>query len=213
MNVWNFYATYFGASMDLRLYDLREDDFDGIIKLGNVAHGTNYTTHAALENIYRLSCSNGVCCSKVIYDKPRGKGKLVGFRLTYAPGNWEPDRWCSPEEWEVDPTKVCYFKSNTIDADYRGLGIGPHLLDVSIQVAQKQGAVAGVSHVWLKSPGSNPFHYFTKKGGKLIAVWTDRWEEDLEKFEYACKVCCVGGSIHPCICPAAEMILYFGEQK
>lgn len=194
--------------MDLRLYDLQKDDFDEIIRLGNTVHGDNYINYQALEKIYQLSFSEEHCCSKVMYDKPRGKGTLIGFRLTYAPGKWEIDKWCSPEDWGTDPGKVCYFKSNTIDADYRGLGIGSHLLDVSIQAVKRQGAIAGVTHIWMQSPGKGAFRYFTKNGGQLIWVWPDRWNEDCSTYGYNCSHC--GTDCH---CEGAEMILYFGETR
>lgn len=194
--------------MDLRLYDLREDDFDSIIELGNKIHGYNYLDHKKLEQIYKKSCLKGRCCSKVIYDRPRGKGALVGFRLTYAPGNWEIDKWCSPEEWKVDLDKVCYFKSNTVDETYRGLGIGSYLLEASTQTAQGMGALAGVTHIWLQSPGNSAFRYFTKNGGQLIYVWPSRWQEDSLYNGYLCVIC--GNNCH---CDAAEMILYFGETR
>ncbi len=192
--------------MDLRLYDLREDDFDGIIRLGNKVHGEDYVNHASLEKIHRQSCGRGLCCSKVMYDKPRGVGDLIGFRLTYAPGAWDIDEWCSPDEWGAPPEKVCYFKSNTLDSDYRRQGIGSVLLDVSIQTAQRLGAVAGAAHIWMQSPGASAYRYFTKNGGQLIWVWPARWNEENEKEGYSCSRCGTD-----CQCDAAEMILHFGE--
>ena len=201
--------------MDLRLYDLREDDFDVIISLGNSVHGNNYVNHDELDQIYRKSCTQGLCCSKVMYDRPRDVGKLIGFRLTYAPGQWDyiSDIQCSSEEWGESPEKVCYFKSITIDSDYRGLGIGPYLLDVSIQTVKRQGGVAGVTHIWIKSPGTNPFKYFAKAGGELLWVWPDRWKQDPEGGGYQCRLCCKTGVLRPCGCLAAEMILHFGETR
>ncbi len=188
--------------MDLRLYDLKEDDFDEIIRLGTAVMGPNYVTSSSLEEIYRSSCSQGRCCSKVMYDSPRGKGKLIGFRLTYAPGNWEIDEWCSPDEWGIEPDKVCYLKSNTIDQDYRRKGIGSLLLDLSIQTACQMGAEAGVAHIWMGSPGNSAFRYFVKNGAQLVWVWPNRWAPNL------CPNTCEG----PCHCSGAEMIIHFGEQ-
>jgi len=50
--------------------------------------------------------------------------KLVGFRITFAAQSWEIDQWCSPELWQASMNKCCYFKYNTVDENYRGLGIG-----------------------------------------------------------------------------------------
>lgn len=199
--------------MDLRIYPLSEEDFDKIIELGDRVHGEHYLSHETLTKILRKSHAKGRCCSYVVYDRPRNKnGKLVGFRLTYAPGQWEPDDWCSVEDWGIDPTKVCYFKSNTIDPDYRGQGIGPLLLDMSIQTVKGMGGEAGVTHIWLKSPGNSAFKYFSKTGAETLWVWPGRWYNDLEREGYQCVVCCQDGEVNPCECPAAEMILRFGEQ-
>jgi ribosomal protein S18 acetylase RimI-like enzyme len=149
--------------MDLRLKALSEDDFEKVIDLGERIHGKNYLTPETMEEIYHKSFSpDGNCCSYVLYDGPRdGKtGKMVGFRLTYAPGAWEPDKWCSVDAWGVPPEKVCYFKSNTIDSAYRGQGLGPYLLDVSMQTVKQQGAVAGVTHIWMSSSGYSPLLFY-----------------------------------------------------
>jgi len=194
--------------VDLMFYNLREDDFDDIIRLGNEVHGENYVDHAMLEKIFRKSCSLGLCCSKVVYTGPRKRGQLVGFRLTYAPGNWEIDEWCPTEKWGVPPEKVCYFKSVTLDENYRGKGIGSALLQMSIAAAKQMGAVAGITHIWMLSPGGSAYKYFTRAGGKDVRVWPKRWAGDYEKDGY---LCIIHGK--NCICDATEMILFFGEQK
>lgn len=197
--------------MDLRIYSLREDDFDKVIELGNTVHGKNYLDTAGLVGVLNRSLSQGLCCSYVMYDKSRKEGKLIGFRLTYAPGLWTPDEWCSVDSWGVDPDKICYFKSNTIHEDYRGQGIGPVLLNTSIETVKKMGAVAGVTHIWLESPSNSAYKYFSKTGAELLWVWPGRWKDDLEKDGYRCVVCCADDQARPCSCTAAEMILHFGE--
>ncbi len=192
--------------MDLRLYALGEDDFDSIRALGDTVHGKGYLSHADCEEVLRKSLAGAWNCSYVMYDRPRDQGKLIGFRLTYGPGAWEFDRWCTPEEWEVPPDKVCYFKSNTIDAEYRGQGIGSALLNISTEAVKKMGAVAGVTHIWMQSPGNSAFRYFTKNGGQVVKMWPDRWHEECGHGGYLCARC--GPNCH---CEAAEMILHFGE--
>jgi len=193
--------------MALELYTLREDDFDRIIELGGSVHGANYLDHQNLEKIYRRSCSQGLCCSYTVYEGFREQKQLVGFRLTYAPGTWEIDKWCSADDWGVPPEKVCYFKSNTVAKEYQGRGIGTHLLDLSIGTAWRLGAVAGVTHIWMESPGNSAYRYFTKAGGQTLWVWPSRWNEDCTNDGYDCIRC--GTDCH---CTATEMILYFGEQ-
>lgn len=199
--------------MDLRLYPLQEDDFDKVITLGAAIHGKNYLSQETLSKILHKSQKNGLCCSYVLYDKPRENGKLVGFRLTYAPGSWEPDEWCSTDKWDVDPEKACYLKSNTIATEYSGQGLGPHLLDVSLQTVKDMGGEAAVTHIWMNSPGNSAFKYFSKTGAKLLWIWPTRWKDDFKNEGYLCAVCCRTGAVQPCTCLAAEMILHFGEEE
>jgi len=195
--------------LHLRLYPLSEEDFDAIIELGDSVHGENYLDHPKLEQILQKSYSGQKCCSYVMYEGARGQGKLIAFRLTYAPGQWEIDEWCTPEEWGVDPAKVCYFKSNTLHPDYRGKGLGLHLLEISKDAVRSLGAEAGVTHIWIASPSRGAFRYFAKAGGKIVWIWPDRWAKEKD---YRCVVCCKDGQDSPCGCDAAEMILHFGEQ-
>jgi GNAT superfamily N-acetyltransferase len=199
--------------MDLRLYPLREDDFDRIIELGDLVQGKNYLNYDTISKIHGMSYSRGTCCSYVMYDQPREKRNLIGFRLTYGPGLWVPDEWCSVDAWGVAPEKVCYFKSNTIHPDYQGKGIGPAMLDVSIEAVKQMGAEAGVTHIWLETPNKSAYRYFAKTGAETLWIWPGRWKNDLETYGYQCVVCCADGQVRPCRCHAAEMMLYFGEQQ
>jgi ribosomal protein S18 acetylase RimI-like enzyme len=186
------------------IYNLREDDFDRIIDLGEEVHGKNYLDHAALETILRKSVDRGLNCSYVAYDGFREDSKLIGFRLTYAPGKWEIDEWCSPDKWKVAPEKVCYFKTNTVAAAYRGKGLGTLLLNTSINTVRRLGGEAGLTHIWLRSPGNSAWRYFTKAGGKMVKTWPAKWAGDYEKDGY---LCILDGK--NCVCDGAEMILYF----
>lgn len=191
----------------MRIYTLAEEDFPQIIKLGGRVHGKNYLDTAAIEKIFSKGLSKGLNCNYVAYDGER-RDKLIGFRLTYAPGNWEIDKWCTPETWKVLPGKACYFKSNTLEADYRGQGIGTKLLNASIETVKKMEGVAGVTHIWMESPGGSAMKYFAKAGGQFIKLHQNRWLEDCILSNYLC--------VHHgncCTCSAAEMILYFGEQE
>lgn len=188
----------------MRIQNLQEADFENVIRLGNKINGDNYLNHEIMTQIFSKSRTGVENCSFVMYDDT----KLVGFRLTYAPGKWEPDKWCSPDRWQVEPNELCYFKSNMIDPDYQGLGYGPMLLDCSIRVAKRLGAVGGITHIWMQSPGNAAFKYFTKAGGEVVMIHPDRWNEDCINYGYDCILC--GRDCH---CDAAEMVLYFKENK
>ena len=147
-----------------------------------------------------MSFRDGLNASFVAYDEAR----LVGFRLTYAAGNWPIDEWCTPDEWGHDVDKVCYFKCNTVDEDYRGKGLGGKLLRQSVSVAKQQGSTAGLSHIWLQSPGNSAYRYMTRAGGVMIKKHPDRWLQNSLEDGYYCVIC--HGECH---CEAAEMILEF----
>lgn len=192
---------------EMQIYTLEEEDFSKIIKLGNKVHGKNYLDEEAIEKTLSKSLSKGFNCSYVAYDTERG-GKLIGFRLTYAPGNWEIDKWCTQNLWGVPPEKICYLKCNTIEADYRRQGVGSKLLSKSIEAVKKMGGVAAVTHIWMESPGRGAMKYFAKAGGRFVRLHPNRWLEDCIISNYRC--------VHHgdyCTCSAAEMILYFGEQN
>lgn len=179
---------------------LSKEDFDGVIKLGNEIHGEGYLCPQSLELIYKKGLFHNLNASFVAYDQE----KLIGFRLTYAPSNWEMDQWCTPTEWPCDPSQVAYFKCNTIDQQYQGQGIGGQLLNQSVTVLRQMGAKAGLSHIWMQSAGNASYKYFTKAGGVLIKTHPRRWHFDESLPDYVCILCG-----HDCHCDASEMILEF----
>jgi GNAT superfamily N-acetyltransferase len=174
-------------------------DFNQVISLGNQVHGDGYLNPQNIQQWYQQGLKENINASYVAYDKER----LVGFRITFAPGQWLIDQWCSPKLWHHDRDKVCYFKCNTVDENYRGYGIGSQLLQLSIRAVMTQGGEAGVSHLWRESPGNSAVKYFTKCGGKLIKDHPDRWHQ-LSKDGYNCVLCG-----HDCHCVAAEMLIDF----
>ena len=193
----------------MEIYNLKEDDWEAIIKLGNKIQGDNYLNVSEMEKIAFKGLDKGLNCSYVVYDGKRGKGgKLMGFRLTYAPGRWEIDKWCTTKVWGVHPEKVCYFKSICIEKDYRKHGIGTKLLNRSIETVKQMGGSAGIAHLWLESPGGGAIKYFARAGGTFVKNHNNRWLEDCIISNYRC--------IHHgdyCTCTASEMIIYFGEQE
>ncbi|WP_448213145.1 GNAT family N-acetyltransferase [Colwellia sp. MEBiC06753] len=176
-------------------------DFEQVIALANYVHGDGYMDIDNTPQWYEKGLKNGINAGFVAYDGD----KLVGFRITFAIGNWTIDKWSSPALWRVEPSQVCYFKCNTVDENYRGFGIGSKLLTLSIEAAKQQGALAGVSHLWKQSPGNSAVKYFTKCGGELVQSHPDKWREDALN-GYDCILCG-----HDCHCEAAEMIIYFNK--
>ncbi len=190
-------------SQSLKIDQLEPRYFPKVIKLGNEVHGDAYLTDEIIAKIYTKSIKDNVNCSFVMLDGD----KVVGFRLTYAATNWQLDEWCSPDLWKLPIEQLCYFKSSTVDADYRGYGIAKQMLNVSIEAAKKQGAKGGICHTWMQSPGNAAYLYFIHCGGVHLKTYPNRWLED----SYAGYRCIVCGADEYCHCDAGEMILYFDK--
>jgi len=173
--------------------------FSQVVTLANSVHGDGYLDNKSLAQWTEKGTVNAINCSFVALLN----NKVVGFRSTYSANQWHIDQWCSPELWQVDSGKCCYFKCNTVDEQYRGLGIGKQLLNLAIEAAKQQGALAGISHLWKQSPNNSAVSYFTKCGGILIKSHPDKWNEE-SKQGYECILCG-----HDCHCEAAEMIIRF----
>lgn len=177
--------------------------FKQVIELGNQVHGDGYLNQQNIADWAAQGISNDINSGYVALSKEGSNEKLIGFRITFAAQHWQADQWCSPKLWQVTKDECCYFKCNTVDENYRGLGVGKKLLKLSISAAKKQGALAGVSHLWKQSPKNSAVAYFTQCGGKLVQSHPDKWNEE-SKQDYNCVLCG-----HDCHCEAAEMIIYF----
>lgn len=184
----------------LEILEFDSSHFADVITLGNDVHGDNYLSMESLEVMRKRSISNGINSSLVGYID----GKLAGFRLTWAAGQWPIDQWCTPELWGHDTKNVCYFKCNTVDERLRGQGIGGKLLRKSIELSKQQGATAGLAHIWMQSPGNSAFMYMSRAGGRVIKEHPDRWYDSSINDGYYCVIC--KGDCH---CTAAEMIINF----
>lgn len=187
--------------LPIKYEEMQPEHFCNIIELATAVHGVGYLDQSNINDWYQKGIKDGVNANFVAISN----NKVIGFRLTYAVNNWDIDKWCTPSDWNVNAALVCYFKCNTVDQSYRGQGVGGKLLKLSITAAKKQGAQAGVSHLWKQSPGNSAVKYFTKCGGVLIKEHPDRWLP-LSKQGYECPVC-----TKLCHCDAAEMIIYFNK--
>jgi N-acetylglutamate synthase-like GNAT family acetyltransferase len=184
---------------NIKYFPLTAEYFSQVIILANHVHGDGYLDDEKIVAWTNKGIVNDINCSFVaLLDN-----QVVGFRSTYSANNWQIDQWCTPALWQVDSQKCCYFKCNTVDEKYRGLGIGKQLLQLAIKAAQQQGAQAGISHLWKQSPNNSAVSYFSKCGGKLIKLQPNKWNEE-SKQGYNCILCG-----HDCHCEAAEMIIHF----
>ncbi|MCL1035695.1 GNAT family N-acetyltransferase [Shewanella submarina] len=184
----------------LIIREMAPRDFDAVLQLGEQVHGGGYMDTPHLEQLWQAGISGGINASFVAF---RGDD-LLGFRLTVAAGNWQPDEWCSPELWGLAVDRVCYFKSNTLSESARGQGLGGRLLQKSADAVKGQGALGGVAHLWQQSPHNAAVRYFTKAGGRLIKAHPDRWNQAHDNPDYICTLC--GDDCH---CVACEMLLEF----
>ncbi|MDB2374500.1 GNAT family N-acetyltransferase [Psychrosphaera haliotis] len=185
---------------DYLIKNLSNEDFAAVIELGNKVHGDGYLDETSISKILDQSTVGSLNASYVMYHDQT----LVGFRLSYAPNKWPLDKWCTSDKWPVNKEHVAYFKCNTIHPDYQGKGLGGQLLQTSITTLKEMGAKAGLSHIWMQSPGNASFKYFTKAGGQLIKTHARRWNDDPTIPDYVCILC--GNDCH---CDASEMMLVF----
>lgn len=189
---------------------LKEEDFDKVIELGNRIFGDGYLSQEVMRDVLKKSVKDGINCSFTLsMSEGDGVRKLIGFRLTYAPGQWMDSYSFEtrPELWGFGPDKVAYMKSNCLDEKFRGSGLGRMLLDHAIGATRRAGAEAAVAHIWMNSPGNSAYKYFLRAGGKEVVVYPAYWT-NLHSEEAPCIHC--GSS---CICPAAEMIIDFSTHK
>ena len=187
------------SKLDINYHTLEEADFSAVITLATTVHGVGYIDIDMLTAWHQQGIKNAINSGYVAYDGER----LVGYRITFAAGQWDIDQWSTPESWQQPKEQVCYFKCNTVDIDYRGCGIGAQLLKLSSEAAHQQGASAGIAHLWHQSPGNSAVEYFTHCGGVSIKTHHSRWNADCEQ-GYICTIC--GNDCH---CDAQEMIIYF----
>ncbi len=188
----------------MRIFNLRERDIEKVLELGDLVYGDNYNSRDYYLGSLEKSMRNGISCSFVAYDDLTED--LIGFRITYAPGNWEFDEGCEPDLWGVPPEKVCYFQVNTIHPGRQRQGMGSIMLAHSIEAVKLQGGVAGVAHIWMDSPGNSAFKYFSKAGGQVVKIHPDHWHDI---FKANGTICSLDGQ--DCHCDGAEMIIHFSE--
>jgi len=173
--------------------------FTQVITLANKVHGVGYLDATSLTEWVSRGIDQNINTSVVALLNEQ----VIGFRITYAAKQWDIDKWCTPKKWQVAEHQCCYFKCNTVDENYRGFGVGKKLLQLAITAAKKQGAQAGIAHLWKQSPNNSAVAYFTRCGGQLVKSHPDKWNE-FSKSGYHCIIC--GDDCH---CEAAEMIIRF----
>lgn len=182
-----------------QLYTLEPEFYQEVVGLANTVHGEGYLTFTDLASMVAQGCQKGKNASFVAVVN----NKVVGYRLSFAAGQWQPDQWCSVEHWPVTFATMAYFKSVAVSPTLQGYGIGQALLQQSSRILAQQGAKAGLAHLWRESPNNSAVRYFSKAGGKLIAIHNKRWQH-LSAQGYICPRCNV-----LCSCSAAEMMLFF----
>lgn len=198
-----------------RTYNIRflqEKDFESIMEMGDRIFGDNYLTYDDLKDILKKSVKGDRNCSFTLtLNEGDGLERLVGFRLTYAPGQWvdsyDPDLELNPDLWGFDPEKVAYMKSNCLDVEFRRKGFGRMLLDRAIAETRRMGAEAAVAHIWMNSPKNGAYNYFSKAGGEMIKTYPSYWSS----YHLEDKPCIHCG--FPCQCTAAEMIIDYSTHK
>ncbi len=169
-----------------------------VLKFCNEFIGDGYYSLEQLKILLEQSKKREKCVSFCAYDKD----KLVGIRITLAPGKWidNDTKGLTPERWNVPVGEVAYFKSLFIRDDYQKRGIGSLLSNTSIEALKEIKTSAIICHSWLESPNNSSQIYLKKMGFISIKEHKKFWYD----LDYTCSRCGVG----KCICSAEEMIKY-----
>lgn len=191
--------------MAVQILELTPIYFADVVALANQIHGDNYLAAESLLQMQQQGIKQGINASFVALNE---QGQVIGYRLSFAAGQWQPDKWCSVPLWPVMVSDMAYFKSVGVSPAARGQGVASALLRQSAAALSQQGATAGLAHIWRESPGNAAERYFSHAGARLLKVHADRWRH-LSEFEgYICPRC---GAL--CRCSAAEMVLLFNVEK
>lgn len=182
-----------------QLFPLTSHYFEPVVSLANQVHGAGYLNVETLAQWV----AQGVVMEKNASWVAISGSELLGYRISFAAGQWQTDVWCSTEHWPIAAANMAYFKSVAVKPNSQGQGLGQLLLQQSISVLKEQGARAGLAHLWRESPHNSAVRYFSKAGGQLITIHENRWQH-LSKQGYDCPRC---KSL--CHCSAAEMVLPF----
>ena len=175
-------------------FTMSDKHLNDVVALGNEVHGENYLSIEELTQFLKRGEKNNLNCCFVAYFE----NEIVGFRIAFAPTNWQPDKWCTPNLWPAEPEKMGYFKCNTVSKHHRAKHIGSNLMSLSKKILKQQGAIAGICHTWMQSPGNSAYLYIKKAGGEEVNRHQEKWNLP----EYHCSVC------HGiCLCEAAEMVV------
>jgi GNAT superfamily N-acetyltransferase len=185
----------------VQIIELTPAYFPAVINLANQIHGDNYLDLASITQMQQQGIKLGINASFIALNDQQ---HIIGYRLSFSAGQWQPDHWCSIALWPVEVAKMAYFKSVGVDASQRGKGVASSLLKQSVNALIAQGASAGLAHIWRESPGNAAQQYFSHAGASLINIHPDRWRHLSETIGYDCPLC---GAL--CRCSAAEMVLPF----
>ncbi|GAB59219.1 GNAT family N-acetyltransferase [Rheinheimera nanhaiensis] len=189
----------------MQILELRPNYFADVIALANQIHGDNYLTQQSLLQMQQQGIKQGINASFVALNE---QGHIIGYRLSFAAGQWQPDKWCSVSLWPVAVSDMAYFKSVGVSPAARGQGVASALLRQSAVALSEQGAKAGLAHIWRESPGNAAERYFSHAGARLLKVHAERWRHLSELEGYICPRC---GTL--CRCSAAEMVLLLSMGK
>ncbi|MFT6632517.1 MAG: ribosomal protein S18 acetylase RimI-like enzyme [Bacteriovoracaceae bacterium] len=183
--------------MNIQIKNVSMKDLSDILIFTDKWIGKNYFTKEELRKLLLMGIKDNINASLLALDQ----GKIVGIRLTLAPGEWIKDDTynITPHGWNIENEKVGYFKSLFIAKNYQAKGLGKILSRKSIEQLRKMGAKAVVCHSWIESPNNSSQKYLSKMGFKTIQLHPNFWYFK----DYTCTLC----STRRCECSANEMIL------
>ncbi len=175
---------------------IQQADWPQIVELSDKNFGTNYITSNELAKNFSKKHKNNSLCSYVLENPDY---KIMGVRLTYAPGSWPQDLVSrSSNKWPITLDKLAYFKTLFLDSSLQGQGFGPKLTKLSFDSLIQLNTKAVVCHSWKESPNNSSERYLLNAGFKPLVEINNFWDYK----EYDCVLCLPD----KCKCTATEMI-------
>ena len=180
--------------------EVREEDFIGIVRIGDAQLGGRYVTPSFLWEA--MAPSSPYRCIGAAGKKT---WKVIGF-LIYETINCqtlEDITKGKPIEEFSYSDKIGYIKTSAVDSHYEGYGIGNALTEKAVESLRKAGSKVFVSTAWKQAGVINLHGILSRNKFRKRLEIPDYWYEDSIKEGFECPQCG-----NPCHCACVIYIRY-----
>lgn len=180
--------------------EVREEDFIGIVRIGDAQLGRRYVTPSFLREA--MAPSSPYRC---IVAADKKTGKVIGF-LIYETINYqtlEDITKGKPIEEFSYSDKIGYIKTIAVDSHYEGYGIGNALTEKAVESLRKAESNVFDSTAWKHAGMINLHGILSRNKFRKRLEIPDYWYEDSIKEGSECPQCG-----NPCHCACVIYIRY-----